>query len=58
MEDKFTNMLNAIRVFRLSDKLENYKDDVDYELFCKYLTNLYYEMVALDTIDKVVSDDE
>lgn len=58
MEDKFGNMLNAIRIFKLSDKLEYYKDDIDYELFCKYLTDLYYEMIALDTIDKVVSDDE
>lgn len=58
MEDKFGNMLNAIRIFKLSDNLEYYKDDIDYELFCKYLTDLYYEMIALDTIDKVVSDDE
>ncbi len=57
MEDKFTNMLNAIRVFRLSDKLENYKDDVDYDLFCTYLTNLYYEMISLDTIDEVDKDE-
>ena len=57
MEDNFTNMLNAIRVFRLSDKLENYKDDIDYELFCKYLTNLYYEMIALDTIEEVDKDE-
>ncbi len=50
-------MLNAIRVFRLSDKLENYKDDVDYDLFCTYLTNLYYEMISLDTIDEVDKDE-
>ena len=57
MEDRFENMVDAIQKFYIFDKLENYKDDPYYELFCNLLSNLYFEMTAIDTIDEVDKDE-
>lgn len=53
MEDRFENMVYAMQTFHLLDKLENYTDDENYKYFCDLLSNLFYEMVAIDTINEV-----
>ena len=58
VEDRFENMVYAMQTFHLVDSLENYQHDENYQYFCDILIKLYHEMIALDTIDKVVSDDE
>ncbi len=57
MEDRFENMVDAIQKFILLDKLENYKDEPYYELFCDLLSSFYFDMTAIDTIDEVDQDE-
>ena len=57
MEDRFENMLDAMQKFHFYDKLENYKDDENYEFFCNLLSDLYFDMIAIDTIDEVDKDE-
>ena len=49
---RFQNLVDSMNSFYLLENLENYKDDDNYNYFCKMLTELYNEMIALDVIDK------
>ena len=46
-----------MQTFHLLDKLENYKDDENYQYFCDLLSSFYFEMTAIDTIDEVDKDE-
>lgn len=58
MEDRFEYMLDAIQKFYLLNKIEDYKDDPNYSYFCKMITDMYYEIIALDVIDKENNPDD
>lgn len=49
---RFQNLVDSMNSFYLLENLENYKDNENYNYFCKMLIELYNEMIALDTIDK------
>ena len=49
---RFQNLVDSMNSFYLLENLENYKDDDNYNYFCKMLIELYNEMIALDVIDK------
>ena len=49
---RFQNLVDSMNSFYLLENLEKYKDDDNYDYFCKMLIELYNEMIALDVIDK------
>lgn len=49
---RFQNLVDSMNSFYLLENLEKYKDDDNYNYFCKMLIELYNEMIALDVIDK------
>lgn len=49
---RFQNLVDSMNSFYLLENLENYKDNENYKYFCRMLIELYYEMIALDVIDK------
>lgn len=57
MNDRFEKLIDAMHEFYTFDRLENYKDDSDYGVYCDLLSSLYFEMASVDTIDKVDLDD-
>lgn len=57
MDDRFEYMIDAIQKFYLLDKLEDYKDDPNYNYFCKMIFDIYNEIIAIDTIEEVDKDE-
>lgn len=49
---RFQNLVDSMNSFYLLENLENYKDDENYKYFCKMLIDLYWDMMALEVIDK------
>lgn len=53
---RFEKLIDALESFYVFDELEKYKDDPMYNYFTDMISKLYYEIIALDTIDKVDGD--